>query len=174
MNYDSKNFILAIVLSMAIIFGWQYFYAGPLAEKQAKQQQAAQQQTVTTTTDGQQQPAATPGAAAPGTAASPAVARDEALKATPRLPIDSDYVSGSINLKGAQIDDLHLVQYHQTIDPNSPTITYLSPAGTPGALFAEQGMVGAAGTAAKLPTPDTVWTAPAGAVLSEDKPVTLT
>jgi len=174
MNYDSKNFILAIVLSMAIIFGWQYFYAGPLAEKQAKQQQAAQQQTVTTTTDGQQQPAATPGAAAPGTAATPAVARDEALKATPRLPIDSDYVSGSINLKGAQIDDLHLVQYHQTIDPNSPTITYLSPAGTPGALFAEQGMVGAAGTAAKLPTPDTVWTAPAGAVLSEGKPVTLT
>jgi YidC/Oxa1 family membrane protein insertase len=32
MNYDSKNFILAIVLSMAIIFGWQYFYAKPLQE----------------------------------------------------------------------------------------------------------------------------------------------
>ena len=63
MNFDNKNFILAIVLSMAIIFGWQYFYAAPLAEKQAKQQ-AAQQQTVTTAADGQQ-PAA--GSLAPGT-----------------------------------------------------------------------------------------------------------
>ena len=33
MQHDSKNFILAIVLSMAIIFGWQYFYAVPDAEE---------------------------------------------------------------------------------------------------------------------------------------------
>jgi YidC/Oxa1 family membrane protein insertase len=35
MNYDNKNFILAIVLSMLIIFGWQYFYAAPLQKKLA-------------------------------------------------------------------------------------------------------------------------------------------
>ena len=35
-------------------------------------------------------------------------------------------------------------------------------------------MVPATGTTAKLPDPNTVWTAPAGAVLSEDNPVTLT
>ena len=32
-DYNNKNFILAIVLSMAIIFGWQYFYAVPMAER---------------------------------------------------------------------------------------------------------------------------------------------
>ena len=26
---QQKNLILAIVLSMAVVFGWQYFYAGP-------------------------------------------------------------------------------------------------------------------------------------------------
>ena len=33
---QQKNLILAIVLSMAVVFGWQYFYAGPkLKEEQA-------------------------------------------------------------------------------------------------------------------------------------------
>jgi YidC/Oxa1 family membrane protein insertase len=72
------------------------------------------------------------------------------------------------------IDDLHLLRYRETIDPKSPTITFLSPSGTLNALFAEQGMVSAAGSTAKLPGPDTVWSAPAGALLSESSPVTLT
>ena len=172
MNFDNKNFILAIVLSMAIIFGWQYFYAGPLAKKQADIQ-ASQQQTVPNSSGTGQVPAA-PGSAAPGTTAATAMTRDEALKATPRVAIETTYVSGSINLKGAQIDDLHLVKYRETIDPTSPTITFLSPAGSPGALFAEQGFVPAAGTTAKLPTPGTLWTAPSRAALAEGKPVTLT
>jgi predicted negative regulator of RcsB-dependent stress response len=37
MKYDNKNFILAIVLSMLIILGWQYFYAKPLQDKLAQQ-----------------------------------------------------------------------------------------------------------------------------------------
>ncbi len=167
MKYDNKNFILAIVLSMLIIFGWQYFYAGPIAKKQAEQQ-AAQQTTATSPTT-----TTTAGGQVPGAAIPAAVTPDAALKATPRLPIKTDFVEGSINLQGAQIDDLHLIKYRETIDPGSPTIAFLSPAGTPGALFAEQGFIPAAGTLAKLPGPKTLWTAPAGAVLGEDTPVTL-
>ncbi len=163
MNYDNKNFILAIVLSMLIIFGWQYFYAVPVAEKQAAQQ-PAQQQTTTTTAGGQ----------IPGTAQPTAIGRDEALIATPRIKIETPSLSGSINLQGAQIDDLHLTKYRETIDRGSPTITFLSPAGTPGALFAEQGFIPATGTTAKLPGPKTLWSAPAGAVLGPGSPVTLT
>ena len=100
--------------------------------------------------------------------------RAAAIAAAPRLPFKTDTIEGSINLKGAMIDDLHLLRYRETIDPNSPTITFLSPSGTPGALFAEQGVVPATGTTAKLPDTNTVWTAPAGAVLSENNPVTLT
>ena len=170
MNFDNKNFLLAIVLSMAIIFGWQYFYAAPLAEKQA-QELAAQQQTATPSL-----PAGTTAgtAQAPAANIAAAVNRDEALAASPRIKIETPKLSGSINLKGAQIDDLHLLQYRETINPSSPTITFLSPAGTPGAIFAEHGFVPAAGTTAKLPDSNTLWTAPAGAVLSTETPVTLT
>ena len=171
MKYDNKNFILAIVLSMLIIFGWQYFYASPLQKKlapavdqQAQTQQEGASQTVPA--QGGSVPAANSPAAA--------VSREDALAASPRVKIETDYVSGSINLRGAMIDDLHLLRYRETIDPKSPTITFLSPSGTPGALFAEQGVVPATGTTAKLPGPSTVWSAPAGAVLNEGNPVTLT
>jgi YidC/Oxa1 family membrane protein insertase len=162
-DLNNKNFILAIVLSMAIIFGWQYFYAGPVAEKAKKQAEVAQ-----TTT-------AAPGAAVPGAAPAPlAITRDKALSGSPRLKIETPDVRGSINLTGAQIDDLHLVHYQETIDPKSPTIALLSPAGSPNAFFAEQGFVGATGTTAKIPDAKTVWTAEPNAVLGTDRPVTLT
>lgn len=167
-DHNNKNFILAIVLSMAIIFGWQYFYAIPIAE-QARQETTTAQPNTTTTT-----PSATtaqvPGSA---TAVTP-VTRDQALATTPRLKIDTPELQGSINLTGAQLDDLHLTQYHETIDPKSPTIVLLSPAGTPNAFFAEQGFVGATGTVAMLPDSKTLWQAPADAVLGVGKPVTLT
>ena len=172
MNYDNKNFILAIVLSMLIIFGWQYFYAAPLQKKLAPATETAQTQQ-----PGAQNQATAPaaGGAVPGVSPEAAAAsREEALAASPRVKIETSYVAGSINLKGAMIDDLHLLRYRETIDPKSPTITFLSPSGTPGALFAEQGVVPATGTTAKLPDSTTVWSAPAGAVLGEGNPVTLT
>jgi YidC/Oxa1 family membrane protein insertase len=159
MNYDNKNFILAIVLSMLIIFGWQIFYLGPQLERQAEETK-----TEATGSD----------PAGPETKAPTRLSREEALKASPRIPLRTEFVEGSISLKGAQIDDLHLIRYRETVDPASPTIVFLSPAGSPGALFAEQGFVPAQGTAAKLPGPDTLWTAPQGAVLTEGRPLTLT
>ena len=167
-DLNNKNFILAIILSMAIIFGWQYFYAGPLAEKAKKQAEIAQTTTPATTTT------ATSGGAVqvPAGTVGP-LTREKALEASPRLKIDTPDVSGSINLMGAQIDDLHLVRYQETIDPKSPLITLLSPNGSPNAFFAEQGVVGATGTTARLPDAKTVWTADAPAMLGIDKPVTL-
>ena len=165
-DHNNKNFILAIVLSMAIIFGWQYFYAIPIAEQARQETTTAQPNTTTTTTTTAQVPGSP-------TAVTP-VTRDQALASTPRLKIDTPELQGSINLTGAQLDDLHLKGYRETIDPKSPTIVLLSPAGTPNAFFAEQGFVGATGTVAKLPDSKTLWQAPADAVLGVGKPVTLT
>jgi YidC/Oxa1 family membrane protein insertase len=156
---DSKNFLLAMVLSMAIIFGWQYFYGTPsfiggkpTAAEVAKIENAA----------------------VPGTAAAGSVIdRSVALNASPRVTIDTPELAGSINLTGAQLDDLHLKNYHETANPASPIITFLSPANTASGYFADQGFVGAPGQNVKLPDSKSVWTVPAGAVLSETTPVVL-
>jgi YidC/Oxa1 family membrane protein insertase len=152
---ETKNVVLAVVLSMLIIFGWQYYYAGPAAEK-VKQQQ-------------------TEIAAKPAETTVPVAVQDRALliAATPRVKIETDQFSGSINLTGAQLDDLKLLKYNETAAANSPPITLLSPSGAPNAYYAEQGLRAKVGTTAVLPDSKTVWTAQPGAVLAPGKPLTL-
>ncbi|MEX2318546.1 MAG: membrane protein insertase YidC, partial [Bauldia sp.] len=176
---DSKNFLLAIVLSIGVLLVWQFFIAGPEMER-VQQQQAAQQ----TVQQQAQQPAADGVAVAPATGAPvgtlPAgqaeagtLSRDAALALSPRVKIATGQLSGSINLTGARIDDLHLNDFRETVEPNSPTITLLSPSGAPDAYFAEFGWIGAAGVG-PLPDRDTEWTAPEDARLTVSSPVTLT
>jgi YidC/Oxa1 family membrane protein insertase len=165
MQHDNKNFILAIVLSMAIIFGWQYFYAVP-TQKQAETQTTSQGTTT--------KPLEQPGATVPGTSPSAIIPRETAIASAKRIKIDTPVIDGTINLTGAQFDDIRLKNYRETVDPKSPEIALLSPSGTKGGYFAEQGFVPAAGTTAKLPDPKTEWQAPADAVLAPGKPVTLT
>ena len=183
---DNKNFIIAIALSVAIILGWQYFYAQPMLQKQrqqaARQQATSQQQQPATQQPGTQQPVGQPGTVTPAPQPAPATQaagvqpkpRDAVIAETPRIAIDTPSLVGSINLKGALLDDLRLRKYHETVDPKSPDIVLLSPSGSTEGYFAEQGYAAPAGTKIKLPGSDTLWSAPAGAVLKAGSPVTLT
>ncbi len=156
---DSKNFLLAMVLSMAIIFGFQYLYGMP----------SFLQPTVPTQTTTK-----VDGAAAPAVAgASTILDRATAISASPRIAVETAQLSGSINLTGAQIDDLHLKNYHEKADKTSPIITFLSPSNTQNGYFAEQGFVSAPGQTLKLPDSKTPWTAPVGAKLTETTPLVL-
>ena len=56
-----------------------------------------------------------------------------------RVTFKSERLDGTINLKGARIDDLHLAQYREKIDPKSPEITLLKPVSNENAYFAEFG-----------------------------------
>src|SRR6185369_14415521 len=124
---DQKNFIVAIVLSVLIIMGWQYAF--PPAKPPVNQQQ---QTTATQNGTAPQAPSgapgtpgapATQGTAQPGSpAAQPAqiVSRAEALARSPRVSFDTPELVGSIALKGARIDDVRLVKYRETVDPKSP------------------------------------------------------
>ena len=170
MQHDNKNFILAIVLSMLIIFGWQYFYAVP-TQKKIETQTTSQQ---TTNPQAPTNPDVQPGATVPGTVQTPIVPRETALATSKRIKIDTPVIDGTINLVGARFDDIQLKNYRETVNPQSPEIALLSPSGTPGGYFVEHGFVPAAGSTVKVPDSNTEWQAPADAVLSPGSPVTLT
>jgi YidC/Oxa1 family membrane protein insertase len=160
---QQRNLLLAVVLSMAVLLAWQMFYAGPkMKEEQAARQRAVeQQQTVAPGQKAGEGAITAPGGAVPGTAPASAtpLTREDALKSTPRLAIETPSLNGSINLKGGRIDDLKLIRYHVTVDPKSPHVTLLSPANAPEPYFAEYGWLPAAGPSVKLPGSDTVWSA---------------
>jgi YidC/Oxa1 family membrane protein insertase len=171
---DNRNVILAIVLSMLVLFGWQFFVAGPQLEQAQRQAELAAQQQAAA--DG------TPVApTAPGQAAMPATdgtqsfgSREQAIAASQRITIETGDLEGSINLTGARIDDLRLKQYRETVDPASPIITLLTPAGAPNAYFAEEGWVPVQGSSTAVPNGQTVWSVEGGnTVLTAETPVTL-
>jgi YidC/Oxa1 family membrane protein insertase len=180
MMKNNRNYFVAIALSVLIVLAWQFFYMNPRIEAQRRAQEAqiAQQQAAeaanpaatTTPAAGTAVNGALPaGAAAAGSAES----REAAVASTPRIAIDTQDLQGSINLTGARFDDLKLKQYRETVDKTSPIVTLFNPAETKDAYFTELGFI-AGENAGQVPGPNTVWTAPEGATLTEASPVTLT
>ncbi len=183
---EHKNTILAIVLSLLVVVGWQYFIGYPQMQKQReearlKQQEQTQVQPATAQPSAAQPATPAPQAGAPTVPGAPAavaqqpatLTREAVIAAAPHVAIDTPRLHGSIDLKGARIDNLSLEQYRETVDPNSPPIVLFSPSGAPDAYYAEFGWVPASGTTEKVPGPDTVWKQDGGGGLGVDHPVAL-
>ncbi len=174
---DTRNLFLAIALSVLVMAAWQYFYAGPLYQREHQSQTQANTAAPASGAAPSAAPgapgASIPGAASPPGGPAPSVAGTvaEVLAASPRVTIDTPSIGGSIDLKGGKFDDIILKDYRETIDPKSPNIRLFSPPGAPDAYWAETGFVSA--DAAKTPNLDTVWTADRQ-TLTVEQPVTLT
>ncbi|UES47470.1 membrane protein insertase YidC [Roseibium aggregatum] len=177
---ENRNTILAIVLSLIVLLGWQYFVAAPQLERQQAelqaQQEAAQKAATGTTNPDAPQPTGSQGAntAAPAAGQQAAFAnRDTALAASQRVTIDTPSLEGSLNLKGGRLDDIRLKDYHETVDKSSPTIVLFSPSGSPKPYYADYGWVGDPGSNIALPGPDTIWSIDGETTLTPSTPVTL-
>ncbi|MDE8653950.1 membrane protein insertase YidC [Novosphingobium album (ex Liu et al. 2023)] len=166
---NQRNILLAVLLTALVLFGWDYgvgyFYpqskqARPVAEQQ--QREIAASAGKPTREGGLRD------------AADIALERQDlktALASPGRVPIAAPGLSGSINLRGALLDDLVLNRHRETVEKDSGPVRIYSPAGTPAQEFAQFGWVG---EGADAPDANTLWTAPAGAKLTPRTPVTLT
>jgi YidC/Oxa1 family membrane protein insertase len=158
---DQKNILLAACLSLLILIGWEMFFAPkpPLPTAEAPAQVEAPPSAPTGAA-----PAAPTGEAPIATAA-PAAAPPPAPE-SPRLPIVTPHLKGSLALAGSRFDDVTLTKYRETIDPASPPIDLLSPLSEAKPYFVELGWLSADG-ALKLPNAATVWQA-----ANPDQPLT--
>jgi YidC/Oxa1 family membrane protein insertase len=179
---DQKNTILAIVLSALVLIVWQVYFGMPQMEKQKQIQQQQAQERSQQPPVVPQQPGTTQTPSAPGTqtptqpGAVPAqtMSREAVLAASPRVRIETPSLSGSIALKGGRIDDLSLVKYRETVNPNSPPIVLLAPSGSPHPFYAEFGWSAPSGASVKLPGSETIWRQEGSGALAIGHPVTLT
>ncbi len=186
---DQKNLILAVVLSLAILMGFQYFYEVPKMEAQ-QEREAARLLLEDMSAARSEAPAATnaprglggavpddTGVPLPQESGTETIGQAPAINVTmapaARIPIRSDRLHGSISLRGARIDNLILADYHETIDPESPDIVLLAPTGTENPYYAEFGWTKSRDTVAELPDRDTLWQTN-GSALSPETPLTLT
>ena len=150
---DTRNLILAMVLSMAIFLTWSVFF-GPKPEDAPIGDAQAQSEVVEDVE-------------AP-------VTRDEALATSERITIETPRIGGTIALTGGVIDDLGLHDYQETLDANSPDVNVLRPKGSDEEYYAQTGFTAGEGTdEANVPTNSEVWSLKSGTTLAPNAPVVL-
>ncbi|HYC63402.1 MAG TPA: membrane protein insertase YidC, partial [Reyranellaceae bacterium] len=93
---DQKNFVLALVLSVAIIVGWQYAFPPPkpTTPTTTPTEQQAGPPGAPTTPAAPAAPTGQPGAPTAPAGTQAAVSRDEALKRTPRVTFSTPELLG--------------------------------------------------------------------------------
>lgn len=170
-NLNQRNIILAVVLTALLLFGWDaavsYFYP------QAKQPASTASATASVSPEpvASSKPTREGGLTSAADVALEAKDLSSALSLTGRVPIAAPGLTGSINLVGGVLDDLTTTRHTATVEKNSGPARIFSPAGTPAQYFAQFGWTGGG---QGLPNATTVWSAPAGAKLTPQTPVTLT
>ena len=165
MDDQNRNLILASALSFVVIIVWFVLFPPPepvSVSPDTPEAQATQNQSPSLPSVSETEQTAAPQAVSPAQEA-------------PRIPIETDRLSGSISLKGGRIDDLSLLDYRVTLDEGANNVTLLRPVGESGAYYASFGWAAISGTAPdQVPTPDTIWSVEGNNALSLDAPVTLT
>lgn len=119
MSNDVKNFFLAIVISIVIFLGFNYFY--PPAEPTKPQIMKATAELTKTENKGlPESPILT----------RTILDRKDALQLSERVSFENKVVQGSVNLKTGVIDDLQLKNYKEKTTKDSPLISLLHPQDT--------------------------------------------
>ena len=138
---NQKNLFLAIVISMAIIFGFQLLVPqperAPVSDEQTFEENSVELNIQNTNTQ-------------------IIINRDEVISSSGRVFFDNGKIKGSINLEGGFIDDLVLEEFRETLDPTSDLIEFLNPLGSQDAYYLDTGWVSSDSTL-ELPSNKSIW-----------------
>jgi len=140
---NQKNLFLAIAISMAIIFGFQWIMPQPdTAEKTSTNKIADEgfdlMQDLSPTITFED--------------------KEKVLLNSERITFNNGKISGSINLTGAVIDDLVLLKYRESLDINSNKISFLNPIGSKNSYYLDTGWA-SNDKNINLPNSDSLWSA---------------
>lgn len=177
---DNNNFIFAVILSLSVMLGWQYFVLEPKYEAQKQAQLAAEQAALAEASNRAASTAAD--VLDPLMPQQPksnltedltASSEAQAVASSPRVQIETNQFKGSIALLGARFDDLSLVRFPVSQDEGAEPVKLLQPRGATYNWQATLGYRVPADDATKVPGPDTMWRLASGDVLRSDSPITL-
>jgi len=158
---DNRNVFVAIALSMSVLLFWGAFFETPKKPVNSKDNQIVEQKSET-------------GLIAP-TINQPTIvkniSREDSVKKDKRVIIENNSIVGSINLKGAQIDDISFKNHKQKVEGDK-NIIFLNPAETENGFYIETGWT-SVGNKIKIPTKESVWSVKGNNILSDSSPVVL-
>jgi len=162
---DTKNILVAVVLSTLIIVGWQVLVVDPELKKE-------QAQIVKTE---QSKPSA-------GKPSAPSlnnktnipqkkITRSEAVTSELRVKLENSQIIGSISLNGGLIDDVTLKNYKESLDKNSKQVVILNPKKMGSGYYLESGWASANNI--EVPDNNSVWKLTRNRTLTPRTPIEL-
>ena len=171
MSPDNRNLIAAMVLSLAILIGWQVFYVEPQLEAERA---IAQQQAELAETDDLPQASASQAVSSDAGVAAVGASQqssDAAASSAPRIAISTPKLSGSFSTAGARLDDLVLLDYQTELNDTAEPVRLLHTKDSTLPYFMETGWV-SADASQPVPASQTIWQTD-DSELTPDKPVRL-
>ena len=158
---DNKNVFVAIALSMSVLLFWGAFFETPRKSPDQQTNQKIEKKT--------DQGSITPTISQPQVVTK--LTREESISKSERVTIENNSIIGSINLKGALIDDISFKKHKQKVEDNK-NIIFLNPSDTENGFYIETGWT-SIGDKIKIPTKETIWTVKGNNILSDSSPVIL-
>ena len=125
---EQGNLLLAIVLSLLILLGFQYFFEKPELKKEAERKSSSEQKEdlIKNSVDSEDN-------------ITGYLKLEDALDKDKRIKIDSSRLQGSISLKGLKIDDLTFKDYKDSLNKEDKLVTLFKPTTTQGGYFSNFG-----------------------------------
>ena len=175
---ENKNWILAIILSVLIFAGFEYYWSltrPPVVQPPQNTTNYAPEKPAQSKPESPALSAPLAPSVAANTQKGPATGigkrtRLTDLQNSPRIMIETDRLIGSIALRGGELDDLSLADYRETLEPSSSRIVVFSPSGSNQGYLASHGW--SVQSSQLTPGPNTLWSTKSN-VLSTNSPVTL-
>ena len=158
---DNKNVFVAIALSMSVLLFWGAFFETPRKSPDQQKNQKIEKKT--------DQGSITPTISQPQVLTK--LTREESISKSERVTIENNSIIGSINLKGALIDDISFKKHKQKVEDDK-NIIFLNPSDTENGFYIETGWT-SIGDKIKIPTKETIWTVKGNNILSDSSPVIL-
>ena len=158
---DNRNVFVAIALSMSVLLFWGAFFETPKKPIDPKNNQKVEQKS--------EADSIAPTINQPTIVKK--ISREDSIKKDKRVKIENNSIVGSINLKGAQIDDISFKNHKQKVEGDK-NIIFLNPAETENGFYIETGWT-SVGNKIKIPTKESVWSVKGNNILSESSPIVL-
>ena len=151
---DMSRYLFAIVLAMAVLFGWQIIF--PPEQREIVNNEINVEQDI----------------------AQLNISTDEIQNYSEpcqedRILISSNKITGSINLCGAKIDEIFLKDFKTSTKEESDYVQFFNPKENDNAFWIESGWKAPKNIRYNLPGNDTLWTLEEGQTLTPDTPVVI-
>ena len=157
---DTKNILVAVVLSTLIIVGWQVLVVDPELKKE-------QVQIVKTEQSKPSAPSLNNKTKIP----QKKITRSEAVTSELRVKLENSQITGSISLNGGLIDDVTLKNYKESLDKNSKQVVILNPKKMGTGYYLESGWASANNI--EVPDNNSVWKLTRNRTLTPRSPIEL-